>query len=159
MVSATTLADVIKRNTALTNVQPNVFLYRSTISGTVFVDNNKDGKMNGLDRGIQGRQIDMYDLDGNVCATTFTARDGSYLFDNLDIGTYQVQCVMPANVSSTTYPADDVAITRGMSVAYLRFGETPPRRGSTASVASTSSLVTDLDLVSIFNALLQNVKR
>ncbi len=159
MVNSTTLADVIKRNTTLTNIQPNVFLYRSTISGTVFVDNNQDGKMNGPDRGIKGRQMDLVDLDGNIIATTFTARDGSYLFDNVDIGNYQVRCVYPANVTPTMYPTEDIAITRGMSVAYLRFGETPPRRSSPATVASASSQISDLDLASIFHALVQNGKR
>ncbi|MFT3881115.1 MAG: peroxidase family protein [Gemmatales bacterium] len=159
MVNSTTLADVIKRNTTLTNIQPNVFLYRSTIAGTVFVDNNQDGKMNGSDRGIKGRLMDLIDLDGNVIATTLTAKDGSYMFDNVDIGNYQVRCALPANVSPTMYPTEEIAITRGMSVGYVRFGETAPRRNSAVIVASGSSLISDLDLVSIFNVLQQSGKR
>ena len=42
----TTLADVIRRNTQLTNLQPDVFVLHTSIGGTVFADGNRDLVLN-----------------------------------------------------------------------------------------------------------------
>src|SRR5262249_9667350 len=42
-LGSTTLAAVIARNTEITNLQPNVFFFQPTISGTVWNDANNNG--------------------------------------------------------------------------------------------------------------------
>lgn len=125
MVSQTRLSDVIRRNTSLTNVQSNVFVYHSSISGSVFNDTNRDGLRNGPERGLGGRTIQLLDLAGAVLATTTTTSNGSYFFDAVNVGTYVVREVVPAGMTLTTPPEREIAITRSMAVTDVAFGEAP----------------------------------
>jgi hypothetical protein len=127
MVSSTRLSDVIRRNTNITNIQDNAFVFRSSISGTVFGDGNRDGRFNGPERGLGGRQIQLLDDAGALIATTTTAADGSYLFDNVGLGHFQVREVVPPGVNLTTPASYEVDITRSMTVTDRLFGEVPPR--------------------------------
>lgn len=66
----------------------------SSISGTVFLDQNNNGVQNGADAGIPGQTIQLTGTDyrGNsVSQTVTTAADGSYSFGNLLPGTYSVR--------------------------------------------------------------------
>lgn len=121
-VSHTSLADVIKRNTALTNLQDNVFFFKTSISGTAFFDANRDGRRGRFERGLGGQTVQLLDLDGTVIATTTTRSDGSYRFDALELGTYRVRLVLRPGATLTTALPDDIAITRGMSVTGVDFG-------------------------------------
>ncbi|MBI3408888.1 MAG: peroxidase [Planctomycetes bacterium] len=127
----TTLADVIRRNTSLTNLQQNVFVFRATITGKAFFDFNRDGSQNGRDPGLGGRVIQLLDANGVLVATTVTSRDGSYRFDGLDPGTYQIREALPRGATQTTPITRAVDITRGMTVSGQDFGESAyPWRGS-----------------------------
>lgn len=131
----TRLADIIKRNTGLTNIQDNVFVFKTGISGRVFADGNHDGHLNpggpggnpgGL--GIAGRTIQLIDDSGAIIETTTTLRDGSYHFDQVGLGTFQVHEVVPTGVTLTTPATRTIAITRGMIVTGQDFGEAAPGR-------------------------------
>ena len=52
MVSETSLADVIRRNTSITNLQDDVFRYGSEISGRVVADVNRDNKPQSAEPGL-----------------------------------------------------------------------------------------------------------
>lgn len=123
----TSLADVIRRNTGVTNLQDNVFFFRASISGHVFADTNGDGIRNRGERGLRGRVVELLDADGVVLATAVTRRDGGYRFDHLDLGTYQVREVLPPGAVATRQP-DVIEITRGMELRGMNLGETPPQR-------------------------------
>ncbi|HQR08137.1 MAG TPA: peroxidase family protein [Gemmatales bacterium] len=127
MVSNTKLSDVIRRNTNITNIQDNAFIFRTSISGAVFGDTNRDGLFNGPERGLGGRQVQLLDEAGVLIATTTTAANGSYLFDNVGLGHFQVREVVSPVVNLTTPASYDVDITRGMAVTDRLFGEAPPR--------------------------------
>jgi hypothetical protein len=127
MVSNTKLSDVIRRNTNITNIQDNVFIFRTSISGAVFGDGNRDGLFNGPERGLGGRKVQLLDEAGVLIATTTTAANGSYLFDNVGLGQFQVKEVVRPGVSLTTPASYNVDITRGMAVTDRLFGEAPPR--------------------------------
>ncbi|MCX7421052.1 MAG: SpaA isopeptide-forming pilin-related protein [Planctomycetia bacterium] len=124
-IQNTHLSEVIRRNTNLTNIQTNVFLYQATISGRVFGDGNRDGVANPREVGIAGRMIQLLDADNNIVATTVTDRNGQYRFEHLSLGTYQVNEVLPAGAINTTPPPQPIAITRGMKVDRIDFGEAP----------------------------------
>jgi hypothetical protein len=139
----TTLADVIRRNTGLTNLQDNVFYYRASVAGHVFADGNHNGRPDAGERGVAGRTIQLIGTDGLVVATTLTAPDGSYHFDNLDLGAYVVREVVPTGVTLTTPAEHTVAITRGGMIDRQDFGELapqlPPPHGSSQPSKSGSS--------------------
>ncbi len=127
----TSLADVIRRNTSVTNLQENVFFFKTSITGRVFADVNQNGKFNPGEQGIGGRLVQLLDMDGNVLATVLTKPDGSYRFDGLDLGTYQVREVVPNGVKQTTPPPQPIKITRGMTVSDINFGEAVPKKPQT----------------------------
>lgn len=121
----TRLSDLIKRNTTLTNLQDNVFIFETVVTGRVFGDGNRDGIFNPQEMGLGGRVIQLVNADGNVVATTKTRPDGTYVFEGLDLGTYTVREVVPAGAVLTTKPPQPIAITRGMVVKDVNFGEAP----------------------------------
>jgi hypothetical protein len=122
-IQHTTLADIIKRNTGLTNLQANVFFFHASISGTVFADANGNGKRDFRERGLGGRVIELLGPDDTVIATTTTRFDGSYRFDGLDLGIYKVREVLPPGATATTSDPGPIDITRGMAVTGIDFGE------------------------------------
>jgi hypothetical protein len=99
-----TLADIIKWNTQLTNVQDNVFFFqKDTIGGDVFLDRNQDGQREPREQGLGGITVELRDDMGTLLMTTVTAADGSYRFTGLSGGTtYQVDVVLPPAYQPTT---------------------------------------------------------
>ncbi|MBI3412133.1 MAG: peroxidase [Planctomycetes bacterium] len=148
----TSLADIIRRNTTITNLQDNVFFFKASITGTVFRDGDHNGVQNRFEPGVAGRTIQLLDMDGNVLATATTSRDGSYRFDALEIGTYQVREVVPAGVKLTTPASYTVQITRGMTVSHQDFGETSATLAPLAATAATPDLWGSYDFVSLFRS-------
>jgi hypothetical protein len=127
----TTLADILRRNTSLTNLQDNVFFFQVTISGHVFNDPNGDAHWQADDEGLAGWTVELENAQGQVIATTTTDADGAYAFDNyngLNLGTYFVQEVPPADWMQVTPDPGAIAITRGMTVDQVDFGniQVPP---------------------------------
>ena len=126
-LESTTLTDIIKRNTTLTNLQSNTFFFKAGISGTVFVDGNRDGIFNPIERGVPGRTVELLDRsDGSVLATTLTDGQGRYQFDVADgvrTGQYQVRILTPAGPITR-----NAAITRGDQFPRLDL-PLPPRPG------------------------------
>ena len=109
----TTLADVIKRNTGIWNLQDNVFFFHATIAGSVFGDTNGDGRLNLGERLLGGMVVELLDADGNVLDSTRTTWFGTFAFRALDLGSYSVRVVPPA---TSTYAASDpieIDVTRG----------------------------------------------
>jgi len=124
-ISSATLADLIKRNTGVSNLQDNVFFFKTSISGTVFFDANRDGHQGRFERGLGGWTVQLLDLDGTVIATTTTRSNGSYRFDGMELGTFRVRLVLRSGAVLTTALPDDISITRGMSVTGVDFGVAP----------------------------------
>ena len=67
----------------------------SSIGDFVWDDLNGNGVQDGGEPGIGGVAVALLDAGGSTLATTTTAADGSYLFDFLLPGTYQVQFTAP----------------------------------------------------------------
>ncbi len=120
-IQNTTLADIIRLNSGTTNLQENVFFFRTVISGTVFNDVNGNGRQNSREAGVGGVTVQLVDLDDNVIATAVTARDGSYKFADTGLGTYRVQLIVPDGMHLTASPLD-IDMTRGQRVVNANFG-------------------------------------
>ncbi|MBI3821747.1 MAG: carboxypeptidase regulatory-like domain-containing protein [Planctomycetes bacterium] len=117
----TTLADIIRRNTTITNLQDNVFFFKTAITGRVFNDTSGDGIQNGREMGLAGRTVQLLALDGTILQTTLTRFDGSYSFTGLDLGSYKVHVVAPNGAKQTT-PDRTITLTRGMIVPNVNLG-------------------------------------
>jgi peroxidase len=114
------LAKVIEGNTNVTNLQSNVFLFQTSISGRVTAGTGR------LTLGVPGITVQLEDTDGNVLATTTTNRLGQYTFNQLsggaangesasgtsETGTYHVALSLPSFLKQINTPSD-VTITRG----------------------------------------------
>ncbi|MDB5320508.1 MAG: peroxinectin precursor [Phycisphaerales bacterium] len=118
----TRLSDIISRNTLTTNVQPNVFVFNVSISGTVYEDQNGNGRQDRLERGLGGRSVQLLDGDGNVVAGTMTLASGAYKFSGLDLGQYQVQVSGGDGWNLTTLGGGAVTATRGGELAGVDMG-------------------------------------
>ncbi len=145
-IEGTSMADIIRRNTEITNVQDNAFFFDSTISGKVFVDANRDGRLNRQESRAAGVVVSLVDnLTGDVVATSTTDRNGWYQFDvasGLRTGQYRV-VVNSSRAFSSTQPAS-VAITRGdqsphVDIALRANRPSRPHRGNPARSTFTAT--------------------
>lgn len=118
-IQATSLADVIRRNTSLTNLQPDVFLFRTSIGGTVFGDRNGDGVRQPLEAGLAAAVVTLVDATGATVASTRTDARGGFTFERLDLGSYRV-VVTPAG--GTPVMSRVVAVTKGSEIRGLDVG-------------------------------------
>ena len=119
MVRGATLARVIAANTTMTNLQPNVFVFNTTVTGKVFSDRNGNGRADREDRGIAAATLALVDEDGLIVATTTSTRDGSYRFDGIQLGDYTVSLATNATI---TTPAAVIDVTRGQAFNGVNFG-------------------------------------
>lgn len=128
-----TLADIIRMNTDVSNLQPNVFFLHTSISGQVFNDANGDGRREPVEQGLAGVTVELLDSSGKIVATTETDAQGLYRFAELDLGSYQVVIVPPNGGTQSTPPPKTIDITRGMDVGHIDFGvsglSTKPQHG------------------------------
>ncbi len=110
-----------------------------SVGDRVWNDINADGVQDEDEPGIGGVTVKLLNEDGAVIATTVTAADGGYLFENLYPGTYTVvvdETTLPAGLSQT-YDLDGdldssatVTLTAGEDRRDVDFGYT----GSAPSV-------------------------
>jgi len=125
-VQQTSLVDIVRRNTGLTNLQPDVFFFRTSIGGTVFADGNRDGRRQAAEPGLAGATVSLVDAAGTTVATTRSDAAGGYVFRRLDLGSFRVVVAPPAGVAGPGTTSRVVAITRGMDVRDVTIG-VPPR--------------------------------
>lgn len=79
-------------------------LVGSSLSGTVFVDKDKDGKIDYNEVGLANVKIVLTGvnyLNQSVTMTTYTDAKGNYTFDNLQAGKYTITEVQPTGYTTT----------------------------------------------------------
>jgi peroxidase len=112
LVSDTSLADVIRRNTTVTNLQENVFRYGSEISGRLVSDLNRDNKPQSAEPGLANRVVQLVAADNSVVAVTTTNAQGNYSFYGIENGTYKVREVLPVGAARAAVTSASIAITQ-----------------------------------------------
>lgn len=144
-IENTSLADIIRRNSSITNLQENVFFFESEIRGQVYVDVNANGRQDRTEIGMAGVTVELLDDEGEVVATTLTNTRGRYSFTTFhESGDYQVRVVVPNNFRATTRTVRDTLISRGdQTIAGVDFGLRTLRRNG--SVAATSPQLAAVD--------------
>jgi peroxidase len=112
-----TLAKVIESNTGITNLQPDVFKFTASISGSVVSRGNVAHAHASLQKGISGVTVNLEDSDGNVLATTQTDKLGDYTFNQLDgvsgTGSYIVSVVAPSGTTQISINPSPILVSRG----------------------------------------------
>ncbi len=112
-----------------------VTILPGSIGDTVFHDDDQDGIQDAGEEGLEGITVNLYDEDGNLIATTETDENGTYLFDDLDEGTYVVEVDandpdLPEDYELTTDGTDTVELGQGEDYVDADFGfdgpDTPP---------------------------------
>ncbi|MBC1234119.1 SdrD B-like domain-containing protein [Listeria booriae] len=71
---------------------------KGSISDAMFEDLNRNGQKDANEAGISGIKVTLFNDQGVEVATTTSAADGSYNFDNVDEGTYYM------HVDTATFP-------------------------------------------------------
>ena len=90
-------------------VQENInfgYVKKHSISGTVYLDQNRDKAKDGGDIAQSGVTVKLVDASGAVVATTTTDADGNYSFTGLNDGTYTVQVDKTGPLASTEQTED-----------------------------------------------------
>ena len=97
------------------------------VTGTVFVDRNKNGVKDPAEPGIPGVVIQLLDPTGRIVGTATTDPSGNYRISNVPPGNYTVREIQPAGYANTpTGPnqANDRPLTVGTGgVTATQFGE------------------------------------
>jgi hypothetical protein len=107
----TTLAQVIKNNTQITNLQDNVFFFKTQITAHVYFD--------GSSFGLPDFPITVTDDQGNEMATKTTGFFGGVNFDNTDnlgVGHFTVNLNLLDGFIPLTPLSVDVHFTRGQTI-------------------------------------------
>ena len=165
----TTLADVIRRNTTLTNLQANVFFFRVSASGTVFADANRDGRRDFNERPLANLRVNLIDLSGEIVGTATTDARGVFRFDisnGLGVGRYTVRVELPNGLTQTT-PDSVISITRGDTMVTRNLGVAGAGQfvsGRSAPLASSttdplSDLLSAIDLTTVSVPLRRELPR
>jgi len=153
----TSLADLLRRDGGVRNLQDNVFFFRVAIFGTVFNDANRNGRRDFGEGGLAGRTMQLEDLAGNVLQTTTTNAIGQYVFNNfngLETGQFRVREIVPPGWRATTSDPVAVSITGGEQFVRVNFGnarvfgtttlaQLATMGATTASPAAASATPTD----------------
>src|SRR5450830_225449 len=104
----------------------------SSISGTVFLDQNNNGTQNGADTGITGVTIELLNNASTVVQTVTTDASGNYSFTGLIPGVYSVR-----------EPSQPAGTTNGITTAgIVPNGGTVGMASNTATVPSIISTIT-----------------
>jgi hypothetical protein len=142
LLANTSLGQIIERNSAVSNLQADVFHFRVSISGTVFDDDNKNGVFDSTEHGFSGVTVQLKDNSGAVIATDTTDANGFYRFDQFDIkgtGNFTVTVLPPSGLPPTTPTSVNVLISRGDINARVNFGIDPPAGAAGGGLAGPGS--------------------
>jgi peroxidase len=116
-IDNTHLSDILKRNTSLTNLQTNVFVFQATLEGTVYADRNSDRRRGPGESGLTGWTVALINSSGETVSTQVTDRIGNYKFDvssGVRTDDYRVRVVKNASgVAVTSGSQLSASITRG----------------------------------------------
>ncbi|MFM7108391.1 MAG: SdrD B-like domain-containing protein [Planctomycetaceae bacterium] len=101
----------------MANLQPDVFVFRAGVSGSVFADGNRDGVRQPMEPGVAAVVVTLVDSSGATVATARTDPRGGFAFGRLDLGAYRVVVTPSSGGAAVTSRA--VRITRGGEIRGL----------------------------------------
>jgi beta-glucanase (GH16 family)/uncharacterized protein (DUF2141 family) len=122
-----TAAMTVAIGQAVTNVNAGLTSGSGTITGEVFLDANRDGKLDGTEAGVAGVTVQLLTGAGAATGTsTTTNSSGAYSFTGLLPGSYEVKFAAPTGDSFDAQNVGGVAATESSPA---------PTTGITAAIA------------------------
>ena len=82
---------------------------QGVLGDTVWLDSFANGVLDDFEQRAGGVTVQLLDMNGELLEETQTALDGTYLFQNLEAGDYQVRFVLPDNFVFTSEGVGDDA--------------------------------------------------
>ena len=118
-IERTLLSDIIKRNTKLRNLQPNVFVFETSVSGVAFKDSNGDGQLTvsapapappssagkkppapASEPLLKNVPVSLIAADGSLAARAATDSTGKFVLRaQLDLGDYTLKSSLNPSVA------------------------------------------------------------
>jgi hypothetical protein len=152
ILSSSELSQVIERNTAITNLQDDVFIFRAEVSGVVFRDPDGNGIRESGEAGIPGVTVDLHDNTGAVIASQVTDATGEYDFTEQDLngtGNYTVTVEVPAGFTQTAaeiaHDPGTISVSRGdLDITGQSFGLKPTTPGPGGDSGGLGQVVSQL---------------
>jgi hypothetical protein len=99
IMATSSLSQIIRRNTALSDLQADVFHFTASISGRVYNDLNGDGVRQLGEPGLAGFTVELRDDSGALLGTAVTDVNGRYVFNGFDgltgTGNRTVDIILP----------------------------------------------------------------
>jgi hypothetical protein len=142
-----TFADIIRRNSGISNIQDQVFIYEVAINGSAFNDVNGNKIYDAGEPWLVGWTVELRNPSGALLATAITNSQGWYQFDNqvppgddspyfgpgggdagpetqdgLSIGYYNIRLKRQRGWMQTTPNPATIDISKGMIVSGIDFG-------------------------------------
>ncbi|SMP71721.1 Ca-dependent carbohydrate-binding module xylan-binding [Neorhodopirellula lusitana] len=110
-VNQTTLADIIRRNSSIDNIQDNVFFMQSGVQGRVYAGSTSSGQVGFPMVDIA---INLYNAQGDYLGTSRTNANGEYQFNNIgEVGAYRVQMLLATQYDPGSTTFQDIWVSRG----------------------------------------------
>ncbi|BDI33777.1 hypothetical protein CCAX7_58280 [Capsulimonas corticalis] len=102
-----------------------------SVSGTLYIDANKNGALNSGEAGVSGVTVNLLDGAGNIVATTTTDGSGNYSFADVVTGAYTVSAPAAAGGANIeTSGSLSVTVTASQNSGGNNFGYVVPAIGS-----------------------------
>jgi peroxidase len=141
-IENTSLSDIIRRNTSVSNLQENVFFLHAEVGGTVYLDADGNGGLGRREVGIRGVTVELLNDEGDVIATTTTNRYGRFKFTEFhETGDFQVRVVVPNGYRGTGETLREVLISRGdVEIGGINFGLRPLRNATSLGTRQVEAL-------------------
>ena len=124
-----------------------------SIGDLLFDDRNGDGVQDADEPGLPGVEVRLL-RDGDEVATTATADDGSYLFDDLLPGDYVVEFVLPAGATPTAQDSSGDEATDSDADADGRVAVTLPAGVDDDTVDAGVRLTAELAVTKVLEGVL-----
>ena len=105
------------------------YVNNNSLSGTVYRDDSRNEKQDGIEPGYSGVTVQLLDKDGTVVGTTTTDKDGKYSFEHLPDGTYSVTVVKDGELTDTEQTEDPDATKDGASEPVTLGKDNPSKDG------------------------------
>ena len=131
-INEVTLANVIRWNTNITNIQDNVFVMDVDITGRLFNDRDGNGRQGWFEAGLSGVKVQLLDEAGSILATTTTGWGGRYRFQQVAPGELTVKPLILNGSQFTTASTVEVDSRTGIDLNNVDFGVKRSRGTSAA---------------------------
>ncbi len=117
-----TLSQIIKKNSTITNLQPDAFHFDVYVSGKVFNDINGNGRMDRNEQPVANTFVYISD-EGGIFDWSQTDSQGNYKLNRIQVGDYGLSVDLPDGwVQTTTNTLSSIHVNKDVHFANVNWG-------------------------------------